>query len=229
MIPAVVDTEYHSGTFNYSFTAAFDTTLTGADPVQIVRSQILRDGNVSELYSDTLIAVDGISPYSWTIEAGALPAGLDFSASSGIISGIPTAGGDYPMKFRVTDSSTPAYTDTARFSIYISQIPTADWVGQNFPNPLVIGGTSDNTCFPFDLTDDGSVLIRIHTVAGEFIKEIFVEGLSAESYRSRNSLEQIGACWDGTNDRGEPVASGIYLYYIKAAGVTELKKLALIR
>ena len=229
LIPAVVGTAYYSGTFNYSFSAVFDTSLTGPEAVQIAKNRPLRDGNLGESYLDTLIALDGVLPYTWTIEEGTLPAGLDLSAPSGIIQGVPTAGGDYSIKVRVTDSSTPAYTDTARFSIFVSQLPTEDWVGQSFPNPFVIGGTSDNTCFPFDLTDDGSVLIRIHTVAGEFIKEIFVEGLPAESYRSRNSLEQIGACWDGTNDKGEPVAGGIYLYYIKAAGVTKLKKLALIR
>jgi len=229
MIPAVVDTTFHSGTYNYSFAAAFDTSLTGADPIQIVRSRTLSDGNINEAYLDTLIAVDGLLPHTWTIETGSLPSGLDLSSSSGIIQGIPTDSGHYSIRVEVTDNSTPAYTDTATFRIFISQLPTQDWVGQSFPNPFVIGGTSDNTCFPFDLTDAGSVLIRIHTVAGEFIREIFVEGLPAESYRSRNRLEQIGACWDGTNDRGEPVASGVYLYYIKAAGVTKLKKLALIR
>jgi hypothetical protein len=229
MIPAVVDTEYHSGTFNYSFTAAFDTSLTGADPIQIVRSRTLKDGNVSEDYLDTLVAVDGLAPYTWAVETGSLPTGLNLQASSGIIEGVPTTGGDYSIKFRVTDSSTPTYTDTAWFSIYISQLPIRDWVGQSFPNPFVIGGASDETYFPFDLADDGEVLIRIYTVAGEFIKEISVSGLPAESYRSQNRLGQIGASWDGTNDRGEAVASGIYLYYIKAAGVTELKKLALIR
>jgi len=230
MIPAVVDTIYHSGTYNYSFSAAFDTSLTGPEAVQIARNRPLRDGNLGESYLDTLIALDGVLPYTWTVEEGVVPPGLDLSASSGIISGVPTAGGDYSIKVRVTDSSTPAYTDTARFSIFVSQLPTEDWVGQSFPNPFVVGGASDRIYFPFDLADDGNVLIRIHTVAGEFIKEIPVEeDLPAESYRSRNRLRQIGACWDGTNDKGEAVASGIYLYYIKVAGVTKLKKLALIR
>ncbi|MFQ5868374.1 MAG: MXAN_6640 family putative metalloprotease [Candidatus Zixiibacteriota bacterium] len=229
MIPAVVDTAYHSGTYNYSFSAVFDTSLTGPEPVQIAKNRPLRNGNLGESYLDTLIALDGVLPYNWTVEEGVVPPGLDLSASSGIIQGVPTAGGLYPIRVRVTDSSTPAYTDTARFSIYISQLPTEDWVGQSYPNPFIIGGASDKIYFPFDLADDGNVLIRVHTVAGEFIKEISVEGLPAESYRSRNRLEQIGAYWDGTNDRGEPVAGGVYLYYIKAAGVTKLKKLALIR
>jgi hypothetical protein len=229
MIPAVVDTEYHSGSFNYSFTAAFDTSLTGTDPVQIVRSRILRDGNVSADYLDTLVAVDGLTPYTWTIEDGGLPSGLDLQASSGIIQGVPTDSGHYSISVRVTDGSTPAMTDTATFRIFVSQLPTSDWVGQNFPNPFVVADGGGSTCFPFDLASDGDVLIRVYTVAGEFIKEISLPGLPAESYRGRNRLQQIGACWDGANDRGEPVAGGIYLYYVNTGGVTEIRKLALIR
>ncbi len=47
-------------------------------------------GVVGAAYSDTLTAAGGTTPYTWSISAGTLPAGLTLNASTGVVSGTPT-------------------------------------------------------------------------------------------------------------------------------------------
>ncbi|MBB2775704.1 UNVERIFIED_ORG: outer membrane autotransporter protein [Comamonas terrigena] len=67
-------------------------------------------------YNSTLSASGGTGPYSFSLVAGTLPAGLTL-ASNGTLSGTPTAGGTFNLTVRATDSSTgtgaPFSTDRA--------------------------------------------------------------------------------------------------------------------
>ena len=56
-------------------------------------------------YSFTLQASGGSTPYSWTIWQGSLPDGLSLNASSGIISGTPSATGTFNFTVQVGDAS----------------------------------------------------------------------------------------------------------------------------
>ncbi|MHC4714188.1 MAG: putative Ig domain-containing protein [Planctomycetota bacterium] len=53
----------------------------------------LADGQIGVAYSQTLGATGGVTPYSWSIVSGSLPAGLSLNSSTGEISGTPTTGG----------------------------------------------------------------------------------------------------------------------------------------
>jgi hypothetical protein len=78
--------------------------ITIAGLVLTVSTTSLADGVVGAAYSQTLKAVNGIAPYSWSIASGTLPAGLTLS-SAGVISGTPTAAGNpVSVTFKVTDS-----------------------------------------------------------------------------------------------------------------------------
>ncbi len=56
-------------------------------------------------YSATLTASGGSEPFTWTLQGGALPAGITLS-SAGVLSGTPTAAGDVAIVVRVTDFTT---------------------------------------------------------------------------------------------------------------------------
>lgn len=62
-------------------------------------------------YADTCTAPNGTAPFSWSISAGALPAGVTLNGSASAtatISGTPTAAGPYSYTLTVSDSTSPA-------------------------------------------------------------------------------------------------------------------------
>ena len=59
---------------------------------------------VNAAYSDTLTATGGTTPYTWSVNAGTLPAGITLSAA-GVLSGTPTVTGSYPFTVNVIDAN----------------------------------------------------------------------------------------------------------------------------
>jgi sugar lactone lactonase YvrE len=75
-------------------------------------------GDAGSPYFQTLSAVGGAAPYTWSIVSGALPAGLSLS-SAGVISGTPTTAGSSTFTVTVTDSSTPPQTASQNLTINV--------------------------------------------------------------------------------------------------------------
>jgi hypothetical protein len=79
----------------------------------------LPNGVAATAYNQNLAATGGTAPYSWSLISGALPAGLNLSAS-GQISGTPTTAGTSNFTVQAADSSIPAQTATRALSITIT-------------------------------------------------------------------------------------------------------------
>ncbi len=77
-----------------------------------------------QFYKTTLSASGGLAPYAWTATAP-LPAGLTLAANSGVISGIPTATGSFPISVAVSDSDYPSGTAQATLSLSVAAGSTA--------------------------------------------------------------------------------------------------------
>lgn len=73
---------------------------------------------------------------------------------------------------------------------------------RNYPNPFNAG-----TTIHFRLTEAASVAITVYNVRGELIRRLFNETLSEGDHRMK---------WDGRNQVGRMVASGIYVYRVEA-------------
>jgi hypothetical protein len=87
-----------------------------------VTTTVLSDGTVGASYSQTLAATWGVTPYTWTLVGGTLPAGLTLNAATGRISGTPSLPVNRtPLVFQVTDSSFPAQTATVYTTITTRQ------------------------------------------------------------------------------------------------------------
>jgi hypothetical protein len=66
-------------------------SITVSVPVSlVVTSASLPNGSVKGAYSEALTASGGIQPYTWSITAGTLPAGLTLNGNTGAITGKPT-------------------------------------------------------------------------------------------------------------------------------------------
>jgi hypothetical protein len=108
--------------------ASLTTTITlsiPANPSIITPAGALAGGTVGTPYSVTLTATGGITPYGWSVTQGTLPAGLTLGATTGIISGTPTAAGSSSFTVTLTDSGSPALTASAQYTIAMVYPPLA--------------------------------------------------------------------------------------------------------
>ena len=88
----------------------------------------------------------------------------------------------------------------------------------NFPNPF-----NPETWIPYQLSKAAHVRIRIYDVAGHLVRELDLGTKLAGSYLSREGA----AYWDGRNDGGETVSSGIYWYELDTGSFSATRKMVI--
>lgn len=89
-------------------------------PAIVISPNVAPSGTVGFGYSLTLAATGGQAPYTWSVIAGALPASLSLNASTGLVSGVPTASGTSNFTVQAADSSVPARTGGMPFSLVVN-------------------------------------------------------------------------------------------------------------
>ena len=94
-------------------------TLVVAQAV-VITTTSLPSGTKGSAYSNAMAATGGTTPYSWSIGAGSLPAGLSLASTTGLISGTPTATGAFGFTVTVTDAGSPAQTKSVAFSLIVA-------------------------------------------------------------------------------------------------------------
>ncbi|WP_280938469.1 IPT/TIG domain-containing protein [Sinorhizobium sp. A49] len=99
----ITGTDSSSGSGPYAMANAY--TLTVASPTLALTpaAGTLPAGTVGTAHSQTFTASNGTAPYSYAITGGSLPNGLTLSAA-GIVSGTPTADGNYSFDVTATDA-----------------------------------------------------------------------------------------------------------------------------
>ncbi len=101
-----------------------------------------------------------------------------------------------------------------------SLIPKETMLYPNYPNPF-----NPETWIPYQLDKPMEVTVSIHSVDGNVIRRLALGYQSAGVYRSRDRA----AYWDGTNEMGEPVASGVYFYTLSAGSFNGTRKMLVIK
>ena len=91
---------------------------------------------------------------------------------------------------------------------------------QNFPNPF-----NPETWIPYYLADAATVTVRIYNVKGELIRSIDVGRQAAGAYTNR----QRAVYWDGKDDTGQSVASGVYFYQLLADDFSETRRMVVMK
>ena len=94
--------------------------------------------------------------------------------------------------------------------------PEATQVLSNYPNPF-----NPETWIPYQLAEPANINIAIYTTDGKLVRTLDLGHQPMGIYESRNRA----AYWDGRNELGEPVASGVYFYTLIAGEFTATRKM----
>ena len=86
----------------------------------------------------------------------------------------------------------------------------------NYPNPF-----NPETWIPYQLAKPAEVMVSIHTADGKLVQTLALGQLPAGVYQDKDRA----AYWDGKNEQGESVASGVYFYTLKAGDFAATKKM----
>ena len=90
----------------------------------------------------------------------------------------------------------------------------------NYPNPF-----NPETWIPYQLAVPAEVTVTIYDVNGAAIRRLKIGYQAAGMYHSRGRA----AYWDGCNERGEPVASGLYFYMLNAGDYSASRKMVILK
>lgn len=94
-------------------------------------------------------------------------------------------------------------------------LPARYELQQNYPNPF-----NPSTIIRYDLPKAAQVVLRIYDLAGHEIRTLV---------NSKQAAGRKFSHWNGQNDRGQPVSSGVYIYQLQAGDYVVSKKMLLVK
>jgi hypothetical protein len=108
-----------TGNSKVMFKPVIKLTVTKTPGTLEISPTSLPDGKVGVAYNATVTAVGGQAPYTWSVNSGNLPAGLNINAATGVISGMPTTERKYTFTIKATDNASTPDIDTQKLTINI--------------------------------------------------------------------------------------------------------------
>ena|GEM_PF-6257148 len=115
----------------------------------------------------------------------------------------------------ISEPSNVVEIDTTVSEFDPSIIPDVTFLGNNFPNPF-----NPTTNISFGLHEPASVLLKIFNLRGQVVKTLIKGTFDSGQYTAR---------WDGLDDNGVEVGSGVYFYQIEIPGFVETKRMVLMK
>ena len=139
---------------------------------------------------------------------------LEISAQS-----LDASVGVQPLRYTVT------VEDVKRSRIQLPalvshQIPAETKLLRNYPNPF-----NPETWIPYRLAEDAFVVLTIYDGNGRVVRTLDVGHQVAAVYESRSKA----IYWDGGNEVGERVASGLYFYHLSAGDYSATQKMIILK
>ena len=98
--------------------------------------------------------------------------------------------------------------------------PKETILGQNFPNPF-----NPETWIPYQLNRDTNVTVQIYNVSGSAVRTLNLGHKSIGSYMTTSTA----AYWDGKNNAGEHVSSGIYFYTLQTDKFSATRRMVILK
>ena len=105
-------------------------------------------------------------------------------------------------------------------NLLASLIPEKTALHRNYPNPF-----NPETWIPYQLAAPSEVALTIYDMNGQLIRRLAVGHQAAGMYQSRSRA----VYWDGRNQLGESVASGLYFYTLTADNFTATRRMVILK
>ena len=105
-------------------------------------------------------------------------------------------------------------------SLLASLIPEETALLANYPNPF-----NPETWIPYQLAESAEVMLTIYDMNGGVVRRLAVGHQAAGMYQSRSRA----VYWDGRNQLGESVASGLYFYTLTAGDFTATRRMLILK
>jgi hypothetical protein len=124
----------------------------------------------------------------------------------------------FPTIFKVfgeQDTVYDGYGAPTAIEDLLTQTPRAFTLQQNYPNPF-----NPSTNIVFTLNKQSDVSIAVYNMLGQKVRTLVNDTRKAGAYQ---------VAWNGTNDVGKKVSSGIYFYRIEAGNFVDTKKMVLMK
>ena len=142
--------------------------------------------------------------------------------------------GTETINYKITaidlEDNESGYSNTVEIEVlpkpgYRPGVLSADGTGSNLPQMLQLEHNYPNpfnpaTTIQFGLNEDGPIELSVYDLRGQKISTLVNGYLQAGYHR---------ATWNGIDQKGKPVSSGIYIYELKAGGQRIVKKMMLIK
>ncbi|HLP17400.1 MAG TPA: FlgD immunoglobulin-like domain containing protein [Bacteroidota bacterium] len=132
-----------------------------------------------------------------------------------------TAGSTYYYRIAALDKAGNLGAYSGEFNLKVTNveklngIPTEFALDQNYPNPF-----NPSTEIHFALPKESHVTLTIYNISGSVVRTLVNTEMGAGYY---------GMTWNGTNDQGHQVASGMYFFRVQAGSFTASKKMMLMK
>ena len=120
------------------------------------------------------------------------------------------------------DFGTPPFLAVEPFELRVTTLGQVKRTAllQNFPNPF-----NPETWLPYRLAVDAPVTLRIYNVRGQLMRELNLGVQKAGGYLTR----ETAAYWDGRDQVGETVSSGIYFYSLHAGPFQATRSMLILK
>ncbi len=218
-------TGYNNQTANYRIQRVLNTgqTLTLKNCVSFDGNVQLGSFAIQEANSwlspfvvtaEDFLSLDPSTAIAPRADNGALP-DIDFlhlAAGSDLID----AGVDLGMPFngKAPDLGAFETADLSEVNVSATLIPAIFRLDQNYPNPF-----NSTTVISYQLSAFCQIDIKIFNVAGQLVRTLLVSEQTAGAH---------AVIWDGRDNLGQPISSGIYLYRLQAGDKVKTRKLMLM-
>jgi len=125
------------------------------------------------------------------------------------------------IKIHDGGNASPVHPDlTFRSANVPLDIPKVFRLLPNYPNPF-----NPETWLPYELAAETAVFIRIYNANGQLVRQLDLGHQQAGSYLDRDEA----AYWDGKDEIGQAVSSGVYFYQIKAGDFNAVRKMTIVK